>query len=154
MAIKVDVKVQGLDRVVFGIDRMGQRAHDLRPVFRVIAGKLRDHYRKQFETAGRTGGQAWRGRPDLERSGSLRSSFEDKLNRSHYEVVGKGTLEIGSKHPLARIHQRSRGRARIQKKTGRFTGVLPRRRIAAFRKREEEPVIENPVVRYIVDGRV
>ena len=145
------IEIQGIEPIDRDLKRIQNQMKDLRPVFRTIAATFRKEIgQAQFNTAGRAQGRSWRG--SLVRSGSLKRSFTDAGNPHHVERVSKDSLEWGSTHPLARIHQRSRERVRFSKR-GKSSGILPRREIVALRSELEEPLILGSIADYVFEGR-
>ncbi len=151
------IEINGIEQIDRDLKRTQGRMKDLRPVFRTIAATFRKEIgQAQFDTSGRAQGRPWRrtrrgGRP-LVRSGSLRRSFTDAGDQNHLERVTKTSLEWGSTHRLARLHQRSRETVRISS-SGKASGFLPRREIVVLREDLEEPFVLEPIADYLFEDR-
>jgi hypothetical protein len=154
------VVVTGLDRLLRGFREARKRLGDLSPVYkRTVGPKLREHIVRQFRSRGAAGGSPWPGDARLisQGGGRLSRSFTDRSATEHVEEYKRHTMEIGSKHPLARIHQRSRGGRRVTKgRRGRFKrayrGVLPQRQPIAMSASQEFKLVWQPTVKYILKG--
>jgi hypothetical protein len=141
----VSVQVDGLKALEADLTAAQKRAQDLRPVFGVIARNLEQKLDRDFAATG-IKSRRW-GR-----------SFTVEGSRSHVHEVDKTQLEIGSRHPLARIFQRSRelprfttgrrrGRGRQRKPA--YRGILRRREIVHMSDDEVETFINKPIADYI-----
>ncbi len=146
------IEITGLDEVLTDFAETGGRMSDLRPALVEVASNLRNAIgREQFATRGSARGQSWGA--SLVRTGGLRRSFESRTSRFHVERIEKDGMEWGSSHPLARLHQRSRGLMRVSKKTGKASGVLRQRLILTFRNDLDERVLVlEPIERHIALG--
>lgn len=137
-----EFQIQGLDRVRFKFVELQGGLRDPRPIWRRIAPDLRRHLGDRVGQLG------------LVRSGGLKKSFGSK-RKGHVERASKQRLEIGSKHPLARLHQRSRGRVRrVRGRRGRYEGAsrgrLRRSDIVGLQQNERQRLILAPAINYLL----
>lgn len=147
------VEIKGLRSASQRIKMTGERSESLRPVWPKIERYLREQFLRQFETDGAALGRPWKPlearyaaekaaeglRDILVSTGGLRASY---LGEGRWKVSEQtdSTLRVGSKHPLAHIHQRGTPRGHVP--------ARPVLQVTAEMKREVRKMISD----YLMNG--
>lgn len=112
------VEIRGIRSTSERIKVLGDRSKDLRPLWPKVEEYLRDQFVRQFETEGAALGEPWKPlsatraaekaamglRDILVETGGLRASYAGD-GRWSVSKATEDSLVVGSRHPLAHIHQ-------------------------------------------------
>lgn len=142
--LKVDVEIQGQERLGQALRALPDVLSDLRPAWPKVSQLFYDAEKAQFDSRGSRGGEQWpelsasyarwksanyAGQPLMELTGNLRRSLTERSGSDSVYEATKDSLVLGTSDPKANAHQFGSGR-------------LPRREVIALTDEDHEKMRE------------